>query len=83
MKVEKQYLTEKEVARLTGRSLSTLRNERHLSKGFNYVKIGRSVRYPKADVIAFMEARKIVPASSESEQYNSNFCFRNEGHLLC
>ena len=67
MQIEKQYLTEREVAQLTGRSLSTLRNERHLCKGFSYVKIGRSVRYPKADVIAFMEARKIEPTSGGAE----------------
>jgi len=59
MQVEREYLNEKEVARLTGRALSTLRNERHLGRGFPYVKIGRSVRYPKAEIIAFMEARKI------------------------
>ena len=59
MQIEREYLNEKEVAQLTGRALSTLRNERHQGKGFAYVKIGRSVRYPKAEVIAFMEARKI------------------------
>ena len=59
MQIKREYLNEKEVAQLTGRALSTLRNERHLGKGFTYVKIGRSVRYPKAEVIAFMEARKI------------------------
>jgi len=59
MQIEREYLNEKEVAQLTGRALSTLRNERHLGKGFPWIKIGRSVRYPKAEVIAFMEARKI------------------------
>jgi predicted DNA-binding transcriptional regulator AlpA len=60
MQIEREYLNEKEVAQLTGRALSTLRNERHLRKGFNFVKIGRSVKYSKAEVIAFMEARKVV-----------------------
>ena len=59
MQIKREYLNEKEVAQLTGRALSTLRNERHLGKGFPWIKIGRSVRYPKAEVIAFMEARKI------------------------
>jgi predicted DNA-binding transcriptional regulator AlpA len=59
MQIEREYLNEKEVSQLTGRALSTLRNERHLGKGFPWIKIGRSVRYPKAEVIAFMEARKI------------------------
>ena len=56
-----RYLTEKEVSRMTGRSLSTLRSDRFKSQGLPYVKIGRSVRYSLADVVRFMEARKIVP----------------------
>lgn len=55
------YLTEKEVSRMTGRSLSTLRSDRFKCQGLPYVKIGRSVRYSLDDVIGFMEARKIVP----------------------
>ena len=56
-----RYLTEKEVAQITGRSLSTLRSDRFNSRGLPYVKIGRSVRYALNDVIRFMEDRKIVP----------------------
>jgi hypothetical protein len=54
-----QYLTETEVAELTKRALSTLRNERHLRRGMPYLKIGRSVRYRLDDVINFMESRRI------------------------
>jgi hypothetical protein len=54
-----QYLLETEVAELTRMSLSDLRNKRHLGKGIPYVKVGRSVRYNLADVIAYMESRKI------------------------
>ena len=55
-----RYLTEKEVAEITRRALSTLRNDRHLGKGIPYVKIGRSVRYLFKDVIEFMESRRIA-----------------------
>ncbi|MBT4485057.1 MAG: helix-turn-helix domain-containing protein [Candidatus Latescibacteria bacterium] len=54
-----QYITEKEVAEITGRALSTLRNERFLGKGIPYLKIGKSVRYNYEDVIEFMESRRI------------------------
>ena len=54
-----KYLTEKEVAEITGRALSTLRNERFQGKGIPYIKIGKSVRYKYDDVIEFMEARRI------------------------
>jgi len=58
--LEKPYLNEKEVAAITGRAVSTLRNERFMRKGLPYLKIGgRSIRYKSEDVIAFMEGRRI------------------------
>lgn len=60
--LKKLYLSEKEVAALTGRAVSTLRNERHLRRGIPYLKISaRSIRYKTPDVIATMEARRIDP----------------------
>ena len=53
------YISEKEVTRITGRALPTLRNDRHHRRGLPYYKFGRSVRYKLEDVIDFMEARKI------------------------
>ena len=55
-----KYITEKEVSEITGRALSTLRNERFLGKGIPYIKIGKSVRYRLDDVIEYMEERRIV-----------------------
>ncbi len=54
-----QYLTEKQVAEMTGRALQTLRNERFLGRGMPYVKVGRSIRYSLEDVVEFMESRKV------------------------
>ena len=59
--MEIQYLTEKQVAKLTGIAVQTLRNQRCEGRGFPYVKIGKSVRYPMTDVVGAMEAHKIVP----------------------
>ena len=59
MNNQPKYITEKEVSEITGRALSTLRNERFLGKGIPYIKIGKSVRYKYDDVIEFMESRKI------------------------
>lgn len=56
-----KYVKEKSVSEITGRALSTLRNDRHLQRGIPYIKIGRSVRYALQDVIEFMETRKIIP----------------------
>jgi len=58
-----QYLTEKQVSKITGRALSTLRNERSKGKGIPYLKIGRSVRYNFEDVVEFMERHRIETRS--------------------
>jgi hypothetical protein len=60
-----QYLNEKEVSKITGRALPTLRNDRHLGRGLPYIKLMRSIRYDLRDVINFMEARKIQTEDSE------------------
>ncbi len=62
-----QYVNEKKVSAITGRALPTLRNDRHNSRGIPYCKIGRSVRYALADVITYMESRKIVPENNSHE----------------
>ncbi len=58
--MDTQYLTEKETSKLIKKALSTLRNDRHLRRGIPYVKDGASVRYNLADVISYMENRKII-----------------------
>jgi hypothetical protein len=52
---------EHQVARILGKSVQTLRNERHLRKGCPYLKLGRSVRYRIEDVIGYMEKHRIDP----------------------
>jgi Helix-turn-helix domain len=54
-----RYIDEQEVARITGRALSTLRNDRFCRKGIPYYKVGRSVRYRLDDVVQFMESCRI------------------------
>ena len=59
--LKKPYLNEFEVAAITGRAVSTLRNDRFLRRGIPYLKISkRSIRYRTPDVIDFMEARPIT-----------------------
>ncbi len=58
--LKKPYLKEAEVEAITGKALSTLRNERHLRRGIPYLKIGqRSIRYRLVDVLAYMEKNLI------------------------
>ena len=58
-----KYINEHQVAEITGRALSTLRNERSRGLGIPYIKIGRSVRYDLTDVISFMDAHKVKTQS--------------------
>jgi hypothetical protein len=54
-----RYITEQEVSELTGRGLQTLRNDRHMGRGFPYTKLGRSVRYRLGEILDIMESRRI------------------------
>lgn len=64
--MERQYLSEREISILTGRALSTLRNDRQIGNGFPYIKWGRFIRYSKKDVIEFMESRKVIPENKQA-----------------
>ncbi len=64
---EQQFLTEKEVAELTGPAVPTLRNDRHKSRGFPYHKIYGSVRYRLADILASMDKCRIDPEGRGAE----------------
>ena len=59
MEAEIRYLKEKEVSKITGIALSTLRNNRSKGCGITYIKVGRSVRYDIRDVRNHFEERKV------------------------
>lgn len=59
--LKKPYLNEVEAAAVTGRAVSTLRNDRHLRRGIPYLVVGRrSIRYLTEDIRSFMEMRRIT-----------------------
>ena len=59
MENKERYLQEKEVSKITGIALSTLRNYRAARRGIPYTKYGTAVRYKYSDVIEYMETHKI------------------------
>ena len=84
-KITARYLTEVQVAELTGRALSTLRNDRSIGRGVPYIKIGRSVRYDLGDVIRFMDAHKII-TQCDMPQESFDSCpakFAEEDAVYC
>jgi predicted DNA-binding transcriptional regulator AlpA len=61
MKLENspRYVKECEVSCITGLALQTLRNYRSKGIGPVYCKIGRSVRYPLADLVSWIEGFRV------------------------
>jgi hypothetical protein len=51
-----ELLTEAEAAQLRRQSIRTLQAERLRGDGCSFVKLGRSVRYRRSDVLRFIEA---------------------------
>ena len=59
MEPPKKYLSETQLAEITGVSRATLQQHRWLGKGIPYSKFGRSVRYLESDVLEYMERHRI------------------------
>ena len=58
-KMAKLYVPEREAGRITGYSVHSLRNWRHLGEGPDYIKKGRTVRYYIPDLLDWMEAGRV------------------------
>ena len=54
-----KFIDEKQVSKLTGLAIQTLRNWRYQKRGFPYCKVGSSIRYSFDDVMSYMERHKI------------------------
>jgi len=62
-----ELLTEHDVSRVTGLSVSSVRRWRLLRQGPKYIKIGSAVRYRSQDVAAWLESRPTGGGQSQSE----------------
>ena len=56
---------EKTAAEILGKSVQTLRNERHLRRGCPWIKMGRSVRYLLSDLEDYLKSNRIDPAARQ------------------
>ena len=59
-----ELLAERDVARITGLSVASVRRWRLLRQGPRYLKIGAAVRYKPEDISAWLESR---PSGGESK----------------
>jgi hypothetical protein len=62
--------SEEYTAELTGLTKQSLRADRHRGTGLPYVKFGNRIRYPAADVLAFIAAHTVrpEPPATQTEQ---------------
>lgn len=60
-------LNERDVARITGLSLASVRRWRFLRQGPKYLKINSAVRYRSEDVTAWLESRPTGGGQPQSE----------------
>lgn len=58
-----KMVDEKTVSETLGVALATLRNARSAGRGLPFFKIGKSVRYDIADVLAFLEKNRVDPGA--------------------
>jgi hypothetical protein len=65
-----ELMTESEAAQLRRQSVRTLQAERLRGGGCPFVKLGRSVRYRRSDVLRFIEAR-LVNSTTEADSKES------------
>jgi predicted DNA-binding transcriptional regulator AlpA len=62
-------LSDRDVARITGRARSTLQKDRVAGSGIPYIRIGRLVRYRPSDVSAYLDALATRRSTSEAEPH--------------
>jgi hypothetical protein len=54
-----RWIGEHEVAKITGLSVKSLRNDRWLGRRLPYYKVGGSVRYRLDEVYKYMESKRV------------------------
>jgi len=60
MEPPKKYLSETQLAEITGVSRATLQQHRWLKKGVPYCKLGRAVRYLESDVWEYLDRHRVA-----------------------
>ena len=58
-------LSDREVARITGRARSTLQKDRVCGQGIPFVRVGALVRYRESDVAAWLASLPTCRSTSE------------------
>lgn len=65
---QKQFLTEREVSKITSISMSTLQHYRWKGGGPKFIKIGGAVRYPIAQLEIFLSGCPLLSNTSQHKK---------------
>lgn len=58
---QKEYGSERDVERITGRRVRTLQKDRLFGRGFPFYRVGRQIRYDLNEIRALVRATRIQP----------------------
>lgn len=58
--MEKEFLSEVEIAELLNISIAKLRRDRWLGNGLPFVRIGRTVRYSREQIAKYLEQNTVT-----------------------
>ena len=61
------WLSEKEVSKIIGIAVQTLRNDRCQGRGFSYYKSGRMIRYKRSEIMDAMDQCRVTPRNTRQE----------------
>lgn len=56
--------TPKQISAYIGKTEAALAQDRYLGQGITYIKVGKLVRYRRADVLAYLEANRVETSTS-------------------
>lgn len=63
----KLFFSEKELEAMGLWSAGTLRNHRVKGIGLPYVRVGRTIRYSRKDLLEYLKANRLKPVSREGK----------------
>jgi hypothetical protein len=66
-----RLLTEKDVAQVIGRAVSTLQKDRCAGGGIPFIRLGRLVRYRGCDVAAYLASLPAHSSTTEADSFKS------------
>jgi hypothetical protein len=66
IKEEREFGSETDVERITGRRVRTLQKDRFFGRGFPFYRIGRQIRYDLNEIRGLVRGGRVEPAAGQA-----------------